>query len=103
MQGDIRSSLYYYEHVAEANGDQARQSTILQTIDKLKKIIEHLQSQVQSMKCHPSKVELKLTVSDIEIQIKHLNEAAGTLYDRPDLQKHRVCFYATIVPFCVEK
>jgi hypothetical protein len=36
---DIRASLYYYEHVADSNGDEVRQEDITRTTNKLKDIL----------------------------------------------------------------
>ncbi|KAI6165217.1 hypothetical protein EDD17DRAFT_1556658 [Pisolithus thermaeus] len=70
---DLRSTIYYYEHVADDKGDPERTSSIRTTTEKLKSILEA--------------VELEIKATD---QLIHrMREEALTLLDCPELKQVR--------------
>ncbi|KAH7912508.1 hypothetical protein BJ138DRAFT_1004302 [Hygrophoropsis aurantiaca] len=70
---DLRSSLYYFEHVADAKEDQERATTIQTTVTKLKSIIAKVEKEIQST----------------EEQIAKLKEESSNLFNCAELQKVR--------------
>ncbi|KAH7925332.1 hypothetical protein BV22DRAFT_1104980 [Leucogyrophana mollusca] len=69
----LRSSLYYFEHVAEAKGDQERLNAIQATVTKLRGIITKVEKEIQCT----------------EDKIKKIHADSATLFDCPELQKVR--------------
>ena len=52
MQGrdtlaDLRSAVYYFENIAEDDGDDARRGMLADTVVKLGKIITHIEDEVK--------------------------------------------------------
>ena len=52
MQGrdtlaDVRSAVYYFENIAEDDGDDARRGMLADTVVKLGKIITHIEDEVK--------------------------------------------------------
>ncbi|KAI0753245.1 hypothetical protein C8Q80DRAFT_1304918 [Daedaleopsis nitida] len=70
---DLQSCLYYYENVAESDGDQTRENDIRANKEKLTRIIERVKEEAKAI--------------DDAIQ-RTRTEAQGML-DCPELQKHR--------------
>ncbi|KAI6014460.1 hypothetical protein PISMIDRAFT_26984 [Pisolithus microcarpus 441] len=70
---DLRSTIYYYEHVADDKGDPERTSSIKKTTEKLKSILEAVES------------EIKVT----DQMIHKMREEALTLLDCPELKQVR--------------
>lgn len=44
---DLRSSIYYYENVADAKGDHQRAGIIRTTVDKLKSILSQVEKEIE--------------------------------------------------------
>ncbi|KAI0329993.1 hypothetical protein GY45DRAFT_1412263 [Cubamyces sp. BRFM 1775] len=78
---DLQSSLHYYEHVAESDGDPARAEEIRQTAEKLKQIIDRVTAEAKA----------------IDANISKLNAEASNMLDCPELRKHRYDLRAVIV------
>jgi hypothetical protein len=49
---DLRASIYYYEHVADANGDATRKTNLETTVIKLKKILVKIEDELQGNAFH---------------------------------------------------
>lgn len=45
---DLRSSVHYYENVAEDGGDETRKATILGMAKKLRKVLTRIENELQS-------------------------------------------------------
>jgi len=69
----LRSTIYYLEEVSDSRKDPSLVEKNQATCDKLKKIIEKIESRVQ----------------DIDKEVTRLRESALTLFDTPELQRHR--------------
>ncbi|KAF7982834.1 hypothetical protein HWV62_25790 [Athelia sp. TMB] len=67
---DLRSTVYYYEQVADANGDATRQADIERTCNKLKHILASIENEVKT----------------IDAKIIELNAESQTLFDVPEMQ-----------------
>ena len=89
---DLRSTLYYYEHVASAT-DPERERQIHETISKLHSILaaitERLGGELLHMLCiFPG------NMSDVNIvidrRIEKLRTGVATIFDCPELQNYRV-------------
>lgn len=44
---DLRSSIYYYENVADAKGDHQRAGIIRTTADKLKSVLSQVEKEIE--------------------------------------------------------
>ncbi|KAG1903591.1 uncharacterized protein F5891DRAFT_77642 [Suillus fuscotomentosus] len=78
---DLRSSIYYYEDVADAKGDDERARVTQIMANKLKGILAQVEKEIQ--------------VSDINIA--KMRDQAGTLLDCPELQRVRYDLRAVLV------
>ncbi|KAG1888259.1 hypothetical protein F4604DRAFT_1916175 [Suillus subluteus] len=78
---DLRSSIYYYENVADAKGDDERARVTQIMAKKLKNIL--------------AQVEKEIKVSDINIA--KMRDQAATLLDCPELQRARYDLRAVLV------
>ncbi|RDX44562.1 hypothetical protein OH76DRAFT_1466134 [Lentinus brumalis] len=70
---DLRSCLYYYEHVAESKDDPQRAEEIKANKEKLSQIIEKIEEDVRS----------------IDTAVAQARDEAQGILDCPELQKHR--------------
>jgi hypothetical protein len=61
---DLRASIYYYEHVANANGDATRKTNLETTVIKLKKILVKIEEELQGNAFHVLQANMFLCVSD---------------------------------------
>jgi hypothetical protein len=43
---ELRASIYYYENVAQSNGDLARQKALEETTAKLRRVLAHVEEEV---------------------------------------------------------
>ncbi|KAF8062182.1 hypothetical protein FPV67DRAFT_1507444 [Lyophyllum atratum] len=78
---DLRASLHYYEHVAEARGDPEREAAILRTAGKLRGIVDQIVS-----KTH-----------EIDLDIERLQAEAAGVFDCPELQHHQYDLRAVLM------
>lgn len=78
---DLRSSIYYYENVADAKGDDERARVTQIMANKLKNIL--------------AQVEKEIEASDIDIA--KMRDQAATLLDCPELQRARYDLRAVLV------
>ncbi|OJA16555.1 hypothetical protein AZE42_00636 [Rhizopogon vesiculosus] len=70
---DLRSSIYYYESVADANDDHERAGIIRTTTDRLKSILAQVEKELE----------------DIDLNIAKMRDQAATLLECPELQRAR--------------
>ncbi|OBZ66914.1 hypothetical protein A0H81_13252 [Grifola frondosa] len=70
---DLQSVIYYYEHVAESNGDAERDSEIKNHPEKLRKIVERIEGELMA----------------IDSKVGELRADAAKVLECPELQKHR--------------
>ncbi|OAX43748.1 hypothetical protein K503DRAFT_680461 [Rhizopogon vinicolor AM-OR11-026] len=70
---DLRSSIYYYESVADADGDHQRAGIIRTTAERLKNILAQVEKEI----------------ADIDLNITKMRDQAATLLDCPELQRAR--------------
>lgn len=78
---NLKTSLRYYESVADAGGSSERQDTIKKMADKLRRVMEALNQE--------------LTVLDSEIA--ELNTRCGQLFDVPELQQYKYELKAVLI------
>lgn len=67
---DLECTLHYFEHVAESNGNSARDETIKSTREKLQDILANI----------------KKSIAEIDEQADKLQKELATIYDCPELQ-----------------
>jgi len=77
---DLRSTLYYYEHVSE-KGDEARQHILERTANQIKDILTMVTSKVE----------------DIDHRLGKLQVEVNTIFDCPDLQQFRYDLRAVLM------
>ncbi|GJE98692.1 hypothetical protein PsYK624_149270 [Phanerochaete sordida] len=70
---DLRSAIYYYENIAEDDGDEMRKGTIQDTAITLRKIIGQLEAKI----------------ADIESSVKQYKEEAEQVFECAELQEHK--------------
>ncbi|PCH34125.1 hypothetical protein WOLCODRAFT_113208 [Wolfiporia cocos MD-104 SS10] len=70
---DLRSSLHYYENVAEHNDDPQRKAMLHETAQKLRKILTRIENELQT----------------IDATIEKLNADSANVFECPELQQHR--------------
>ncbi|KAL6307660.1 hypothetical protein BKA93DRAFT_726897 [Sparassis latifolia] len=70
---DLRSSLHYYENVAEHNDDPDRKAEIHDTALKLRKILTRIENELQT----------------IDAAVVKLRNEAANAFECPELQQHR--------------
>ncbi|KZP12925.1 hypothetical protein FIBSPDRAFT_869788 [Athelia psychrophila] len=78
---DLRSTVYYYEEVADAKGDATRQADIDRTCQKLKHILASIENEVKA----------------IDAKITELKSDSQTLFDVPEMQIHEYNLRAVLV------
>ncbi|KAG2007243.1 hypothetical protein CC2G_014954 [Coprinopsis cinerea AmutBmut pab1-1] len=78
---DLKNSIYYYEKVAHANGDQARQQTLDYTVNQLKDVLTMVESKVEG----------------IDRRIQELEALAADVYNVPELQQFRYDLRAVLM------
>ncbi|KAI9068656.1 hypothetical protein FKP32DRAFT_1561274 [Trametes sanguinea] len=78
---DLQSSLYYYENVAESGDDPKRADEISKNQEKLKRIIDKVKTEANS----------------IDSTVSKLKGEVGGMLDCPELQRHRYDLRAVIV------
>ncbi|KZT72928.1 hypothetical protein DAEQUDRAFT_808891 [Daedalea quercina L-15889] len=70
---DLRSSLHYYENVAEDEGDATRKASVQEMAVQLRKILTRIENELQS----------------IDASVAKLKDEAANLFNVPELQQHR--------------
>ncbi|KAF7969673.1 hypothetical protein HWV62_26731 [Athelia sp. TMB] len=83
---DLRSTVYYYEQVADANGDATRQADIERTCNKLKHILASIENEVKSTYLLQLVHHLLMPLLAIDAKIIELNAESQTLFDVPEMQ-----------------
>ncbi|KAF8639202.1 hypothetical protein AX17_001688 [Amanita inopinata Kibby_2008] len=78
---DLRSTLHYYENVAEAGGDADRERVIQETTAKLKSIVAAIVEQLEA----------------IDRRVEKLRVAMNTVFDCAELQNHRYDLRSVLV------
>lgn len=78
---DLRSTIHYYEHVANPGDDPVRKQTIERTAAHLKDILIMITSKVE----------------DIDHKVDKLQAECATLFDCPELQQHRYDLRAVLM------
>ncbi|KAI0643929.1 hypothetical protein C8Q79DRAFT_977495 [Trametes meyenii] len=78
---DLQSCLYYYENVAESDGDPKRADEIRENKEKLRHAID----------------KIKEEVHNIDVSVERMRDEARGMLDCPELQKHRYDLRAVIV------
>jgi hypothetical protein len=87
---DLRSSVYYYENVAEADGDSVRKATIEKVATELKQILMKVEQEIEGMLRHRFH-QYGITCSiGIDQQIKTLRDEAAHIFEVPELQEYQV-------------
>jgi hypothetical protein len=88
----LRSTIYYLEEVSESRKDPALVEKNTAACDRLKKVIERIEGRVEGL-CHTEGLVLLLILMiapEIDKELKRLRESVNSLFDNPDLQRHRV-------------
>jgi hypothetical protein len=99
---DLRSAIYYYEHVADAHGDAQRKSSLEATATKLRKILVQIEKELQGKSIVSTSKTSDVFSAAMDDQIAKLNQELIGLFDVPELQKLKVfCFsiYGMIAPY----
>ncbi|KAI0672474.1 hypothetical protein C8Q78DRAFT_1077991 [Trametes maxima] len=78
---DLQSCLYYYENVAESDGDPKRADEIRENQKKLRHVID----------------KIKEEVHNIDVSVEQMRQEARGMLDCPELQKHRYDLRTVIV------
>ncbi|KAF8153002.1 hypothetical protein B0H34DRAFT_721780 [Crassisporium funariophilum] len=78
---DLRSTIHYYEHVADVGADPERQGVVQRTASHLKDIMTVILGKVE----------------DIDHRIGQLQADIGTVYDCPELQRYQYDLRAVLV------
>ena len=84
--------MYYYEHVAQSNGDLAREEAILRTKAKLQTILANMVQTVDGViiLSVTSRTFLTARIAEIEQRLEKLQNEVAVLYDCPELQNECV-------------
>lgn len=87
---DLRSTLHYYEHVAE-KGDETRQRVLERTANQVNDILTMVTSKVEGIFAPFVEVESppKSISSDIDHRLGKLQVEVNTIFDCPELQQFR--------------
>ncbi|KAF8805609.1 hypothetical protein BYT27DRAFT_7192382 [Phlegmacium glaucopus] len=78
---DLRATIHYYEHVAQAGDDPDRQQLLKRTIMHLQDVMTMIMGKVE----------------DIDHEIERLQAEVATLYDCPELQQYQYDLRAVLV------
>jgi hypothetical protein len=88
---DLRSSIYYYENVADAKGDYRRDGMTRTTADKLKSVLAQVEKEIEgSATTYLADGIDCVVVAATELNIATMRDQAATLLDCPELQRARV-------------
>lgn len=97
---NLRSTIYYYEKVADPEDDPSRQRTLQQTAEHLKDIMTMISGKVEGDTLFEA-VETPYSLIrplDIDHQIKILQTEVTHIYDCPELQNYQVRVSSTHQP-----
>jgi hypothetical protein len=95
---DLRASLHYYEHVADAKEDDERQDAIARTTKKLKNILTIMVEKLEGQCTHIIiTCELLSSTPEIDQKIGTLQAELAGLFDCPELHNYRVSHIATMI------
>ncbi|CCM03777.1 uncharacterized protein FIBRA_05924 [Fibroporia radiculosa] len=87
---DLRSSLRYYETVAEDNSDPQRKAELHDTAQKLRKALVRIENELQSGSATVSgKIYNPELSAAMDASVAHLKDQVTSMFDCPELQQHR--------------